>query len=495
MNRIAGLETEFGCLVRDDSLGRPEDVVEAIKDEAFRDRRWGVIDRHARDAFFEPAEAGGFLINGGRLYIDVVGSHLEYATPECGTLRDLIAYDRAGHHLIVSLLRELDWEDQVSFHNNNIDHYGGHTFGCHENYSLSPDAHHHYRGENLDTLISFLVTRQVFAGAGRVGGHMLTEDLSKMVQDIRQHRADYAFIDQIYGVEPDHSVGFQLSQRADHIIKEISGRVRFNRALINPKWDMLRDNTQTPRLHILFGEANQLEYTAFLKVGTTALVLDLIEDRAAPDGLKLENSIQTLWEVSRDETWQWITLLENGQTIPVIDLQREYLRLAQDCYAGRDDETDEILQGWEAVLDGLETDPMSQRERVEWVAKRAMLNLYREAEELDWNHPSMHSLDLEYHNINPAQGLFYALADSGDVLDVVSNQQIDTAMVEGPSDTRAQGRARIVQALTSNLIKDYLIEWDGVTVGSKQAILFDDPFDTYDDETLHLIQKMRSRSS
>ena len=493
MNRIAGIETEFGCLVSDSSLGRPEDVVEAVKDVAFHDRNWGVIDRHARDAFFEPAEAGGFLINGGRLYIDVVGSHLEYATPECRSLRDVIAYDRAGQQLIVSLLKELDWEASVSFHNNNIDHYGGHTFGCHENYSLSPEAHHHYRGENLDTLISFLVTRQIYAGAGRVGGHMLTEDLSKMFQDIRQHRADYAFIDQIYGVEPDNSVNFQLSQRADHIIKEISGRVRFNRALINPKWDMLRDNTQTPRLHILFGEANQLEYTMFLKVGTTALVLDLIEDHAAPTGLKLENSIQTLWEVSRDDSWKWETLLDDGSLISVIELQRRYLEAAQ-RYRGRDEETDEVLDGWEAVLNGLERDPLALGDRIEWVAKYNLLNLYREAEEIDWNHPSMHSLDLEYHNIHPEQGLYHALVDTGEVDRVVEQEDIEHALSDGPPNTRAHARARIVQALRSNGARDYLIEWDGVTVGSKQAILFDDPFDTYDESVENLLRRMRGRS-
>lgn len=492
MNRISGIETEFGCLVRDSSLGRPEDVVERIKDVAFRDRRWGVIDRHARDAFFEPAEAGGFLINGGRLYIDVVGSHLEYATPECKAIRELIAFDRAGQRLIIQLLEEIEWEEDVSFHNNNVDHYGGHTFGCHENYSLSPDAHNHYRGEDLDTLISFLVTRQIFCGAGRVGGHMLTDDPTSMVRDIRQHRADYAFIDQIYGVEPDPSVDFQISQRADHIIREISGRVRFNRALINPKWDMFRDTTQTPRLHILFGESNQSEYTNFLKIGTTALVLDMIEERIAPKDVKLANSIQTLTEVSRDPEWSWITRLDNDKSIRAVDLQREFLECAQE-FRGRDDETDEVLDGWEAVLDGLEDDPLKLADQVDWVAKYKMLDLYREAEELDWNHPAMHSLDLEFHNINPAQSLFYALEERDEVRKIINNADIDRALSDGPTDTRAQARAQVVQALRSHSITDYLIEWDGVTVGSKKAILFDDPFDTYDEAVKQLVSQMRER--
>ncbi len=491
MNRIVGVETEFGCLVRDSNLGRSEDVVEQIKDHTFRDRRWGVIDRHARDAFFEPAEAGGFLINGGRLYIDVVGSHLEYATPECRSIRDLIAYDRAGQHLIVEILKELGWEDRVSFHNNNVDHYGGHTFGFHENYSLALDANR-YRSEDLDVLFSFLVTRQIFSGAGRVGGHRLTEDPHRMFEDIRRHRADYAFIDQIYGVEPDPDVEYQLSQRADHILHEVSGRVRFHRALINPKWDMIRDNSQTPRLHILFGEANQSEYTTFLKIGTTALVLDLIESRAAPKGIRLASSIHTLKNISRDASRSWITRLDDGRSIRVIDLQRRFLESAQK-FRGRDDETDEVLEGWEDVLDGLERDPFELADRLDWVAKYNLLNLYRESEGLIWNHPAIHSLDLEYHNIHPAQSLYHALQASENLPRLISDSDITRAMHEGPPDTRAQARAQVVQALRGNPTKDYLIEWDGVTLGAKRAILFDDPFDTYQDQVYQLIHGMHTR--
>jgi proteasome accessory factor A len=486
MKRIVGVETEFGCLVHDSNLGRPEDVVEQIKDHTFRDRRWGVIDRHARDAFFEPAEAGGFLINGGRLYIDVVGSHLEYATPECRSIRDLIAYDRAGQRLIIAMLKELGWANQVSFHNNNVDHYGGHTFGCHENYSLSLDANR-YRGEDLDLLFSFLVTRQIYCGSGRVGGHRLTEDPHRMFEEIRRHRADYAFIDQIYGVEPDPDVEYQLSQRADHILHEVSGRVRFHRALINPKWDMFRDNSQTPRLHVLFGEANQSEYTTFLKIGTTALVLDMIEARCAPKGVKLASSIMTLKSVSRDSTWSWITRLEDGRSIRVVDLQRCFLKAAE-RFRGRDAETDEVLDGWEMVLDGLERDPLELADRLDWVAKYKLLNLYRETEALVWNHPAIHSLDLEYHNINPEQGLYYALQESEGLPRLVSDDEIERAMCEGPRDTRAQARAQVVQALRNHPTKDYLIEWDGVTLGAKRAILFDDPFDTYQEEVSQLLQ-------
>ncbi len=489
LNRIVGIETEFGCLVRDSALCDPEEVVERVKEQAFRGRRWGLIDRHARDAFFEPAEAGGFLINGGRLYIDVVGSHLEYATPECRSLRELVAYEKAGQRLILQILRELDWTERVSFHNNNIDHYGGHTFGCHENYSLNPETHPY--GRDLAPLIPFLVTRQIFAGAGRVGGHRLTSDPGRMIRALSRHRVDYAFTDQIYGVEPDPTVDFQLSQRADHILYVASGRVRFSRALINPKWDSFQDTSHAPRLHILFGESNMSEYATFLKVGTTALVLDAIEEHASPQDLELARPIPTLKEISRDPTWRWIVRLEDGRTIRAVDVQRHYLESAQ-RFRDRDEETDLILDEWEATLDALERNPMTLVDRLDWVAKRGLLDLYRQAEGLNWNDPMLHSLDLEYHNINPDQGLYYALAEAGEVRHLIEDSDIEKALHEGPTETRGQARAQVVQALRSLPISDYLIEWDGVTVGAKRSLIFDDPFDSYHRQVRRFLQELKA---
>jgi proteasome accessory factor A len=488
MKRIVGIETEFGCLARDPGAGTPEEIVERVKDQAFRGGRWGLIDRHARDAFFEPAEAGGFLINGGRLYIDVVGGHLEYATPECRSLGDLVAYDKAGPRLLIRLLRELGWAEQASFHNNNVDHYGGHTFGCHENYSLDP--HTHPYGRDLAPLIPFLVTRQIFAGAGRVGGHRLTSDPRRMVRDLSRHRADYAFLDQIYGVEPDPTVTFQLSQRADHILYVASGRVRFSRALINPKWDSFQDASHAPRLHVLFGESNMSEYTLLLKVGTTALVLDAIEEHAVPRELELTHPIRTLREISRDQTHLWLARLEDGRTIRAVDVQRRYLESAQ-RFCGRDEETDRVLREWEAVLDDLERDPMELADRLDWVAKYRLLDLYRQAEKLPWDDPALHSLDLEYHNINPEQGLYYALEQSGEMEQIVRDPDIEAALYQGPANTRAYARARVVQALKSLPLKDYLVEWDGITVGAKRALVFDDPLKTYHHQVRRFLQQLR----
>ena len=233
--RIFGIETEFGCMVRDPSAGTPEEIVELVGiDHAFYDLKYGVIDLHARDYAFEPARSGGFLKNGGRLYIDAVGGHEEFATAECTDLMDLVKHDRAGRTLLASLVADLKLDDVVSFHNNSIDHFGGHTFGCHENYLVQIEDR--FFTDALNYLLPFLVTRQIFAGIGRVGGHLLTRPSSKSnIMTIGEHEVDYVWVSNFYGVEIDPNVDFQLSQRADHIVKTISSRVRFNRAIINPK--------------------------------------------------------------------------------------------------------------------------------------------------------------------------------------------------------------------------------------------------------------------
>ncbi|MFQ5794957.1 MAG: proteasome accessory factor PafA2 family protein [Candidatus Bipolaricaulia bacterium] len=481
-DRIVGLETEFGCLVRDPSLGSPEEVVRCVKDTAFcsGSESWGLLDRHSRDPYFEPAESGGFLINGGRLYVDSVGDHEEYATPECQVLIDLITYDRAGRRLLGRLLHDLGWSKGVSFHSNSIDHFGGHTFGCHENYSLDPDAL--ATRDSLAPLIPFLVTRQIFAGSGRVGGHRLTRNLGvRKSHELARNPIDHIFIDHLYGVEPDPTVEFQLSQRADHILYIVSERVRFRRALINPKWwDSSNDLDRAPRLHVLFGESNMSEYAAYLKVGTTALVLDLLEANQGPK-LRLIDPIQSLRQISRDPTWRWIVRTQKGKTISAVDLQRLYLEAAIRCFSGRDEETDWVLREWGVVLDGLGRDPTSMSDRLDWVAKRNLLETYIDAERIDWGDEVLHSLDLEYHNIDPKNGLYYALESMEQVRRLTNDEAIERALCEPPPDTRAYGRARVIKELLKRGARHYRIEWDSVSAGQRdrRTLILDNPFSPY----------------
>jgi proteasome accessory factor A len=473
--RIFGVETEFGTLVADETLGPPEGIVELLKDYLFRDLKLGLLDLHSRDEVFEPAESGGFLLNGARLYIDAVGSHLEYATAECRALKDLVANDRAGQRQIVRAIKDLGLDDVVSVYNNSIDHFGGHTFGCHENYLIR--ASEDLFSSQVHLLYPFLVTRQIFAGVGRVGGHILTAGLERpSYHEVMQNPIDYIWVSNVYGVIADPTVDFQISQRADHIIKTVASRVRFNRALINPKWEHFYTHDGYTRLHLLFGESNQNEYAYALKVGTTALAVRMLEDDLIPADVTLHQPLHALRDVSRDSEYKWIVKLLDGEsTIGAVDLQRRYLAAAQ-AYRGEDDQTDWILDEWESILDGLEKDPLALADRIDWVAKRQIVDQYRESEGLTWSDESLHSVDLEYHNIDPAAGLFYAVpsrrfVDDLDILD---------AMTDPPQNTRALGRSRVIaEILARKNPRNYSVDWSGVSPDRAQYIDMHDPFDTY----------------
>jgi proteasome accessory factor A len=478
-DRIFGVETEFGCLVTDEALGNAEGVVEIIKDYLFQELKLGAIDLHARDDVFEPAQSGGFLMNGGRLYVDAVGSHLEYATAECINLKDAVANDRAGQRQIVRGVKELGLDDAVSFYNNSVDHFGGHTFGCHENYQIRADDD--FLNHMFQLLYPFLVTRQIYSGVGRVGGHILTAGGTRpSYQEVMDNPVDYIWVSQVYSVIPDPSVPFQLSQRADHIIKTIASRVRFNRALINPKWEHYYSHDGMTRLHLLFGESNQNEFAYALKVGTTLLVLRLLDEQRVPADLILANPLQALRTVSRDQTFKWDVRLADGSESTAIEVQRQYLRLAQ-VYKGETEQTDWILNEWEAILDGLESEPMSLGDRIDWVAKREIVESYMAEECLDWASDALHSIDLEYHNINPEASLFHAYQEMGKTRRVLTELDIVTAMTDPPQNTRAKGRARLVeQVIKRKGPRFYLFDWNGVALDRQTYVDMADPFDTYD---------------
>ncbi len=477
--RIFGVETEFGCLVSDDSLGNSEGVVEALKDYLFFDLKLGAIDLHARDDVFEPAQSGGFLMNGARLYIDAVGSHLEYATAECRKLTDVVANDRAGQRHIVRAINELNLSDAVSVYNNSVDHFGGHTFGCHENYLVRADDD--FLNSSVQMLYPFLVTRQIYSGVGRVGGHVLTPaGMRPSYQELMDNPVDYIWVSHVYSVIPDDRVQFQLSQRADHIIKAIASRVRFNRALINPKWEHFYSHEGMTRLHLLFGESNQNEFAYALKIGTTVLVLRLLEERAVPTSLVLAHPLITLREVSRDPTYKWQVTMGDGATMSAIDLQREYLLLAQ-RYSGESTQTDWILSNWEDVLNGLEKDPMAMGDRIDWVSKRIIVEQYMQEEGLDWGDEALHSVDLEYHNIDPDKSLFHAWQEMGKTKRLLDDLDIVTAMTDPPQDTRAKGRSKLVEhVLARKNPRFYLFDWNGVALDRHTYVEMPDPYETYE---------------
>jgi proteasome accessory factor A len=477
--RIFGVETEFGCLVRHDD-SRPEAAVEMIKDHVFEELKLGLIDLTARDEVFEPAESGGFLINGARLYVDAVGSHLEYATAECQTLKDLVANDRAGQRLIVRAIQEMGLDEDISIYSNAVDHFGGHTFGCHENYLVQMDED--FFSTRAPLLYPFLVTRQIFAGVGRVGGHMLVGGMGPTMDEIEQNPVDYIWVSQVYSAIPDDSVEYQLSQRADHILKAIAGRVRFNRALINPKWEHFYAHEGRHRLHLLFGEQNQSEFAYALKIGTTHLVLKLIEDGHMSRRFTLANPLRALRDVSRDPTFRWRVVLADGEIITAIDLQREICLLCKEHYWDDSEETNWIITQWLEILDGLEKDPMALDDKLDWVAKKKVVQMAMEDMGADWTSDALHSIDLEYHNIDPERSLFHAWNSMKEMKRYVTELDILDASTDPPQNTRAKGRSLAIHEILKRKIKrGYSIDWNGVLVDRTIYMDMPDPFDTYTD--------------
>src|SRR4051812_24544935 len=421
MDRVAGIETEYGCLVSGDETRAHTDAWPVrVKNYLFRKAQAGAIDLHYRD-YEEPPGNGGFLLNGGRLYLDM--GHIEYASPECLHLRDGVTYDIAGDQLLHTALEQLGAADRVSFIKNNVDHNTGATFGCHENYLMKREAQ--FTPPVLGTLLAFLATRQIFTGAGRVG-----------------QANPLAFDFQL--PQPEVQVNFQLSQRADHIVNDIYQWVQFNRAIINARDEPLADFRRYRRLHLLIGDSNMSPFANALKLGTTACVLTLLEEGSLPDDVLLRDAVIATRQISHEGTGRALVELEDGRTRDVLDLQDAFLAHAQRELGGRDEETDWILSMWAFTLGALRSDQQALIGGVDWISKRYLLDTFREAEGLTWQDPWLQSLDLEYHNLNPDKGLFFALPAEGPIGEFNASMHRPETMRRPPADTRAAGRGQAV---------------------------------------------------
>ena len=454
MNRVVGIETEYGCLVTGDPLHGPDSWPARVKNHLFTEARAGVLDLHYRD-YEEPPGNGGFLLNGGRLYIDM--GHLEYASPEARTVRDAVACDLAGERLLQSALEALGVSGEVAFIKNNIDHHTGATFGCHENYLMKRELQ--FDSRLLGTLLSFLATRQLFAGAGRVG------QASPLAFDI----------------EPDNhpaAVPFQLSQRADHIVNDIYQWVQFNRAIINARDEPLADHRKYRRLHLLIGDSNMSPFANALKVGTTALLLTLLEEGDVPEDVILHDAVMATRQISHEGTGRAVVALEDGRTRAALDIQREFQAHASRVLGGRDAETDWILENWAFTLDALCTRPELLLGGVDWISKKWLLETFRESEGLSWQDPWLQSLDLEYHNIDPARGLFHALPAAKAIAEFNASIARTDATRTPPADTRAHGRGLAV-ALFQERQLPYVINWDSLAIDNARQLPMPDPFETY----------------
>ncbi len=485
-NRIFGLETEYGLLVNTDTPDTPSPwIAHKIIDHLFQTKKHGVIDRHYR-GYDEPPGNGGFLLNAGRMYVDM--GHLEYASPECHSLWDLVAVDRAGDAILQDCLEELGLSEQVSIIKNNMDHETDATFGCHENYLVTREFPFSYRG--LGLLIPFLVTRQVFTGAGRIGvarsydDWVGLEEIEGRSQSAQAHRQ-----------EPP--LTYQISQRPDYIVNDFFEWVQHNRAIVNTRDEPLADPERFRRLHLLMGDSNLAEEATALKMGTTGLVLQLIEDGQAPTQLGFDDPVQTLRAISRDPTREWMVTLSTGATMSALDIQEQFWEAANKRYRGQDEETDWVLTHWESVVQDLRKGYSAVVGRVDWASKLWLLEQFREAEDLEWDDPWLKSLDLEYHNVNTKVGLYHGLVEEGHVTRLMTDDAVSLSKHRPPRNTRAFGRAEVIHHLIDssgglvnslNLEGDsprnppYVINWSVLQVRGNPVLIMADPFRTYVDD-------------
>jgi proteasome accessory factor A len=448
MNRVVGLETEYGCLTND--LPGTPGAVTRVRDWIFREQRFGLIDVHQRD-WDEPAGNGGFLFNGGRAYIDM--GHLEYCTPECMSLLDILRYDQGGDAILLNALRELRLEKDVSFIRNNIDHYSGATFGCHENYLVRRTAA--LTESNVHSLLAFLTLRLLYVSAGRVGATLAAES-----------RGEFS--------KPGADNVFQISQRADYINNDLFEWVQFNRAIINTRDEPLADARKYRRLHLLHGDTNVLPTTLLLKVGTTSLVLDLLEMDCLPK-VMLADAVMTFRTLAHQLDPPWLVPLSDGRCVEAVALLQEFQETARRELRGRDKETDDLLKIWGATLQSLATKPEELVGKVDWITKHWLLNQFKEQEKIDWSHPWLKSQDLEYHNVDPARSLGLALAQTPAPWKI-SAEEISESMLTPPKNTRAQVRSHAMQLLRKQSI-EYYVDWEIIGADGGDSLHLLDPFD------------------
>src|SRR5207253_1375441 len=235
---------------------------------------------------------------------------------------------------------------------------------------------------------------------------------------------------------------------------------------------------------------NQSEYASALKIGTTCAVLDLVEMDVIPESVRLADPIRALKEISRDPEWKWLVKRLDGSKIGAIDLQRIYLELAQQHLAGKDAQTDWVLREWEYVLAGLELDPMTLDDRLDWVAKRKLFQIYMDAEGVGWQDDMLQSLDLEYHNANPETSLYYGLVQAGQMQRVTTDEAIEAAVTRPPCDTRALGRGHVIRRLIESRNKRYVIDWDSIYVDRERFMDLRNPFHTYKREAEKFAAKL-----
>jgi proteasome accessory factor A len=372
------------------------------------------------------------LVNGARYYVD--HAHPEYSCPEVTNARELVIHEKAGERIVELSRREasvlLPAGAQLLLYKNNSDRKGN-SYGSHENYLM--DRRTSFK-QIVEHLMPFFVTRQVFCGAGKVGS---------------ENRS--------------HPCAYQLSQRADFFETEVALDTMVKRPIINTRDEPHADREKYRRLHVIVGDSNMSEYTIWLRNGVTALVLSMIEDGAIDRNLSLRDPVRAIKEISHDPTCAKEVELERGGSRSAVQVQAEYLELAQRYVrANPTPELADLLAQWELVLVALERDPMELATRIDWVIKQAMIERFMERKGLDWESPQVQMLDLQYHDLRRDRGLYYLLERQGQVERIVTDEEISRAIQEPPEDTRAYFRGRCLQRYGPEV---FGVNWDSISFG------------------------------
>jgi len=387
-----------------------------------------------RELSFQEIKSDLVLGNGARFYND--HAHPEYCTPECGTLAELIAHDRAGERILMACAEHLSAElgSTVRLYKNNTD-FMGHSYGCHENYLLPRSLAWETLAQNVQ---AFLVTRQIFAGAGKFA----IEDEDRFV-----------------------SHGFQIAQRSDFFSELQSVDTMQRRPIVNTRDEPHANPKLYRRFHVIIGDANMSPFSTRLKVGTTALVLEALARDARRAYPIIAEPLETLRSISRDLTFKWEVGLKKGVTTAV-DVQRAYLRAVRELCDFSNPEKAEIVNEWEEVLSDLSLDPMRCRDRLDWVAKLGLIADFRAAQNIAEDDPWLRSLDLEYHRLDFAEGLYYGLEQSGAMRLTVPEEVSTEAMHQPPKSTRALIRGKCVQKFGAAVTS---AQWDHIVVETQKG--------------------------
>src|SRR5919107_1825045 len=461
--RVMGIETEYGVSVPGDpasgAMIASSQVVNGwasgMADGPSRNRRtrWdfeeenplrdargfdvgpGTSDHLAGEPDDELGLANVILTNGARLYVD--HAHPEYSAPEVTGPRDAVLWDKAGERVMARAAERaatVPGTPRILLYKNNTDNKGA-SYGTHENYLM---ARRTPFADIVRHLTPFFVSRQVFTGAGRVG----------IGQDGRGE-------------------GFQLSQRADYFEVEVGLETTLKRPIINTRDEPHADPEKYRRLHVIIGDANLSEVSTYLKVGTTALVLAMVEDRWLSENgidLALDGPVSALRAVSHDPSLRHQVVLRDGRRMTAVQLQMEYLEQARKHVEDRlgsdaDDQTRDVLARWESTLDRLAADPMSLSRELDWVAKLEILEGYREREGLGWDAAKLHLVDLQYADVRQDKGLYNRLVARGRMQRLLTEDEVRRAVQEPPTDTRAYFRGTCIARYPSEVAA---ASWDSV---------------------------------